>query len=998
VRKLIEESLDKEPERIASDLAKVVRGGVFADILHRAAYSTDASIYRIVPSCVVAPHDSGDIAAVVKYAGAKNIPVVARGAGTGLAGESLCTGIVFDMTRYMNKIIDVRDAGKTVVCEPGVVLDDLNKCLTEYRRKIGPDPSSANRAVIGGCVANNSTGAHSLEYGYIADYVESIEAVLIDGSVVEFKNDFDPEQAPDDRVASIARECLSVLSDKEEIISKALPKTRRNRSGYNIAGICHNGRIDLARLLTGSEGTLAIFTKITLRTVELPAAKGLLQLEFDCLEKMAQAVPIIVDNGASACELMDKTLIDMAFEALPEYRDVLPAGAAAVLLVEHTGQTKEQVKEKIEKTDSAVGKITSGRSIFLEPKVQERLWKSRKDAGPLVHRKRGNKHPTEFMEDTSVENTRLGEYISGLQEIGKRYDITMSFYGHAGDGLLHVRPCLDLSDPADVKKMRAIANDVFSLAWSLGGTISGEHADGLVRAPFIRQQYGDEYYELLCKIKNIFDPNGLMNPGKIINPDTDVMVKNLRAEYKILPERVKTDLLFGEGELAVEIEQCYGCGLCRSCEPDLRMCPVFRALGEELAGPRAKANILHFWATGQLDEKDFESPQFRIFLDLCVNCKACLTQCPSAVDVSELIIAARTQYIKRRGLRRAEMVLSHNRYLSKLGSVFSPASNFVIRLPLFKWLLEKFTGVDKRRSIPKFRHRSFIKAGRKYLAAREPIENPIDKVAYFVDTYANYNDHELGFAVLDVLRANDIEVILPKQLPAPLPAIVYGNVKRARKDLAYSVKHLAKAVREGYKIACSEPSAVLCFKQELRHFVAGDDAKLVSENTYELMNYLYSLYTEGKLKPAGNGKTFMSLRGLRSRPWQSQSQEQERLLRRPDEIGTPRNDTMPEFAYHLPCHLCAVGDELASIKLLQELCGVKVIDLKAGCCGLAGTFGMQKKNYELSSQISANLKQSLEKSPIKNVLTECSTCKMQIEHISDCMATHPIKILAATYS
>jgi len=960
VPKLIEEPMNEGPEQIASDLAKVVRGDVFADILHRAAYSTDASIYRIVPACVVAPQDSGDVAAVIKYAGAKGIPVAARGAGSGLAGESLCSGIVFDMTRYMNKIIDVRDKGRTVVCEPGVVLDDLNNCLAKFGRKIGPDPSSANRAVVGGCVANNSTGAHSLEYGFIADYVESLEAVLADGSVVEFKNDFNPEQAQDNKVARIARQCLSVLSDKEAVINKALPKSRRNRSGYNIAGICHNGRIDLARLLAGSEGTLAIFTKITLRTVAVPAAKGLLQLEFDCLEKMAQAVPTVVDNDASVCELMDKTLIDMAFEALPEYRDVLPAGAAAVLLVEHTGQTQEQVKEKIEKTDSAVGAIASGRSIIVEQKAQERLWKSRNDAGPLVYRKRSNKHPAEFMEDVSVDYNRLGEYIVGLKEIGKRYDVTMSFYGHAGDGLLHVRPYMDLSDPADVAKMRSMANDVFSLAWSLGGTISGEHAEGLVRAAFVRQQYGDEYYELLCKIKNIFDPNGLMNPGKKINSDADIMVKNLRAEYKVLPERLKTDLLFEEGELAAEIEQCYGCGLCRSCEPDLRMCPVFRAMGEELGSARAKANILHFWATGQLDEQDFESPEFRKFLDLCVNCKACLLECPSGADVSKLMIAARAWYVKRRGLRRAEMVLSHNRYLSISGSVFSPVSNLVMRLPVFRWLLEKFTGIDKRRSMPDFRHGPFLKAGRKYLAACKPIEKPIDKVAYFVDTYANYNDHELGFAVLDVLRTNGIEVVLPKQLPAPLPAIVYGDVKTARKDLAYSIKHLAQAVREGYKIICSEPSAALCLKQELRHFVAGSDAELVSENTYELMDYLLGLFTQNKLK-------------------------------------APTKSITEYFVYHLPCHLCAVGDETASIRLLNELCGVKVVDLKAGCCGLAGTFGMQKKNYDLSSKISESLKNALEAAPTKNVLTECAACKMQIEHISGCVVRHPIKIIAGSY-
>jgi len=951
--------MDERAEDVAGDLAKVVRGDVFTDILHRAAYASDASIYQIIPGCVVAPRDAADVAAVVKYACARGIAVAARGAGSGVAGESLCSGIVFDMRRYMNKIISVEDGGAIAVCEPGVVLDDLNNCLSDYGRKIGPDPSSSNRATVGGCVANNATGAHSLEYGYIGDYVESVEAVLADGSVVEFKNDFDPAGEEDEKLASIAKGCKSILSGKEAVIAKALPETKRNRSGYAIAGICHNGKIDLARLLAGSEGTLCVFTRIALRSVAVCAAKALLQLEFDSFEKMARAVPIIVDSGASACELMDKTLIDMAIEALPEYQDILP-GAAAILLVEHTGETAEQVREKIETTDSKVGKLACGRRIVFEPGQQKRLWKSRKDAAALLDRKKGGKHPVPFVEDVSVGNRRLAEYISGLEEIKRRYDIAMSFYGHAGDGELHIRPYLDLSDPAEVEKMQSIANDVFELAWSLGGTISGEHADGLVRAAFLRRQYGDEFYELLRAIKNVFDPNGLMNPGKIISDDTDVMVKHLRAEHKWVPERLKTDLYFGKDELRSELEQCSGCGVCLSRESDLRMCPVFRAVGEELGSSRAKANILRLWATGQLEKKDFESPEFGKFLDLCINCKACSVECPAGVDVSRLMAAARAEYARRRGLRRAELALSHNRYLSMLGSLFSPISNFFMRLSIFKWFLERISGIDRRRNMPSFAGRSFLRAGRKYLTACEAIESPVDRVAYFVDTYANYNDHELGFAVLEVLRHNDIDVILPKQRPVPLPAIVYGNVKRARRDLAYSVKHLAKAVQDGYKIVCSEPSAALCLKQELRYFVAGEDAKLVSENTYELMSYLLDLSKQNKLKPA-------------------------------------KNPVAGSFVYHQPCHLAAVGDRQTSVKLLKELCGIEVAELNAGCCGLAGTFGFNKKNYELSSQIAARLKEALEKSPIKNVLTECAACKMQIEHISGATVLHPIKVLAEAY-
>jgi len=957
------EVTDRNPERIAADLAREVKGDVFADILHRAAYSSDASIYRIVPACVVAPRDAGDVAFIVRYADEKNLAVAARGAGSGVAGESLCSGIVLDMTRYMNRIISISNDAGSVICEPGVVLDELNNRLAAYGRKIGPDPSTGNRAVIGGCVANNATGAHSLQYGYMGDWVEGIEAVLADGSIVELKNRVDPAATKNQKVAAIAKQCMNLLSGRQDVINSSLPKTKRNRSGYMIAGVCHDGKVDLARLMGGSEGTLAIFTKITLRTVALPKVKGLVQLEFDGLEKMARAVPIIVGTGASACELMDRGLMDMAIEHLPKYRDILPADAVAVLLVEHIGDSTQEVKRKIDATTSVVGDIAKGRMFVSDPEAQKRLWKMRKDAVPLLDRKKGRKRPIPFIEDASVENDKLDRYIAGLKEIAGRYDIAMSFYGHAGDGELHVRPYLDLGEPDDVEKMQKIANDVFTLVWSLGGSISGEHADGLVRAAFIRRQYGDEFYNLLCRIKNIFDPKGTLNPGKIINDNPDVMITNLKAASRMLPGRNfdKTGLVFAGDEIALELEQCNGCGVCRGRESDLRMCPVFRAAGEELQSSRAKAAILRFWATGQMEDDDFESPQFRKFLDLCVNCKACAIECPSGVDISKVIAAARAEYVRRRGLRRAEWVLGRNRYLSRLGSIFAPIANFVTGLALTKWFVEQSAGLDRRRRMPRFAFGSFLAAGRKYLQVLEPVARPIDKVAYFVDTYANFNDHELGYAVLDVLTANDIEVILPKQRPAPLPAIVYGDVKTARRDLSYSVKFLAKAVRDGYKIICSEPSAALCLKQELRHYVVGENARVVSENTYELMEYLLLLDKQGKLKKCTGKIT-------------------------------------GNYAYHTPCHLFAIGAYGATIELLDKLCGIKVVDLKAGCCGLAGTFGMQKKNYELSEQIAKSLKDALDKSPMPYILTECAACGMQIEHISNKIVRHPIKLLAECYS
>jgi Fe-S oxidoreductase len=518
---------------------------------------------------------------------------------------------------------------------------------------------------------------------------------------------------------------------------------------------------------------------------------------------------------------------------------------------------------------------------------------------------------------------------------------------------------------------------VFTLAWSLGGTISGEHAVGLVRAAFLRRQYGDAFYDLLCKIKKIFDPDGLLNPGKIISDEADVMTKNLKARHQISPTRsfAESGVIFTGDEISLELEQCNGCGVCRSKEERFRMCPVFRAAGEELASSRAKMNVLRFWATGQMEEADFDSPEFRKFLDLCINCRACSIECPSGVDVSKIMAAARAEYVRRKGLRLSERLLAKNRYLSLLGSIFAPISNFVMRLEITRKFLEKTIGLDRRRRIPRFAFGPFVAEGNAYLLTCRPSEMPIDKVAYFVDSYVNYNDHELGFAVIDVLRHHEIEVILPRQRPAPLPAIVYGDVQTAKKDLSYSVRYLARAARDGYKIICSEPSAAMCLKHELRHYVDNEDARLVSANTYELMEYLRDLSHQDHLKKAPG-----FILGVNPQ----------------HKVGGSRSDEN-RYVYHMPCHLFAMNLYGASIEVLKQIAGLDVVDLKAGCCGLAGTFGMQKKNYELSEAIAKSLKDALDKTPAKYVLTECAACGLQIEHLSGKPTIHPIKILAQAY-
>jgi len=427
-----------------------------------------------------------------------------------------------------------------------------------------------------------------------------------------------------------------------------------------------------------------------------------------------------------------------------------------------------------------------------------------------------------------------------------------------------------------------------------------------------------------------------------------------------MPERLQSSLWFAEDELAHEILQCNGCGVCRTHSEALRMCPVFRALGDELATPRAKVTILDYLATGQADEKVFESSEFRRLLDLCVNCKACRLQCPSGVDVSKLMTAARTVHVRRNRLRRTEWALSNNRWLSRMGAALSPVSNLIAHRSAFAWLIEKMMGLDRHRAIPGFDRGAFLPAGRAYLEDSEPVVDPIDRVCYFTDTYVNYHDHELGFDVLDVLRSNGVEVVLPDQRPVPLPAICYGGVKRARRDLAAVIDGLLPWIQEGYKVVCSEPSAALVLQQELRHFAEGAAVSAVSENTYELMNYLRHLHQQGRLRPC------------------------------PDPI--PQT-----YAYHAPCHLGGAAGA-ASAALLPSLCQAQVHELNAGCCGLSGTFGLQKKNYDLSLAMGEGLKEALIRAETNEVLTECAACKMQIEHLCpDCRVFHPVSVLARAY-
>lgn len=969
------------PSGIADQLRPAIDGEVLGDDLNRVLYATDASIYQVMPLCVVVPRHLRDVVTTVNYARQNALPIAPRGAGSGLAGESLCAGIILDFSRHMDRVLQVDLHQRRARCEPGVVLERLNTRLSSAGLWVGPDPASANRATLGGMLGNNSTGAHSLRYGYPDQYVHQLQVVLASGQVVNLSPG-KSGQAPAGPAGDLTRQIEALVAEYRLHIQRCMPRSQRNRSGYALDKVVSDGRTHLGALLCGSEGTLGIVTECVIGLCPRPKHQGLLQLHFDSLIRMAEAVPRIVALAPATCDVMDGVLLGLARQAYPEYGDVLPADVAASLLIEVAEDTAEEVADKIAAIRAAVDSAL-GQQVCLDRQHQERVWAARKAAVPLLFRRPGRRQPIPFIEDIAVPVDRLAEYLARLDELLKRHGVPVAYYAHAGHGEIHTRPYLDLHEQSEVATMQRVATETCRLAWELGGTISGEHGEGLVRVQFVKEQYG-ELYPAMRRVKEIFDPHNLLNPGKIINDDTEVMTRNLRFQLHTRPERLAAKLLhWREGELIGQAELCNGNGHCRSLEAAVTMCPIFRVVREEAASPRAHANLMRAFLVGVLDEQVRFREEFKRMADYCVNCKMCHLECPSGVNIPKLMLEAKAQYVRARGLTRSEYLLTRSELVSRLNSRLAPVVNALLAADWFRGALERLTGIDRRRQMPRFAfgsgHSRLLRRLRRRddWPTRQPIlmpdldrlsrrkessasGRPIDRVAYFLDLFANYNDHHLADAALDVLLHNQVEVILPAQKGCGMPAISYGELEYGRRSLGYNVEQLADVVRRGYKIVCSEPTAALTLKEEYLDVQPSADAELVAENTFELCDYLWRLHQEGKL----------------------------------------RTDFQPvevTFGYHAPCHLKALGVGFPGESLVRLVPGATVVHIDQGCCGMAGTFGFQRKNFELSMQAGSRLFEALSAGGIELGLSECSTCKIQMEQGAGKQTVHPIKVLAEAY-
>jgi FAD/FMN-containing dehydrogenase/Fe-S oxidoreductase len=976
--------MDQERERIQDDLRGLVKGDVRCDDVFLQLYASDASIYEIKPLAVIRPRTLADVVASVEYAAENHLPIHPRGAGTGLAGESLGNGLVLDFSRYMRRLLDT--SSDSVRIQPGIVHAHLNELLRPLGRQFGPDPAMTSVTTMGSVIAIDGGGSHWLKYGSARNHVLSLQIVLADGQVLEVgREPLDERRAEaESRRGQLVNPLVDLLGRERQLIRDRQPQSLVNRCGYHLVDVLTDRHLDLARLLTGSEGTLALITEATVATQALPKHRGVALLLFDRLESAAKAVMEVLPLDPSACDLMDRRHLSLAREGTVQYDLLIPPETEGALLVEFEGDTLAAVRDRLAQVVDRVRR--KKRLAFHAVQAQDReevdlYWRLARKVVPTLHRLKGSTRPLPFIEDLAVPPKALADFLVRMQNVLKQHQVIASLFGHAGHGQLHLRPFLDLSDPADVTRMAQVASDLYDEVLALGGTISGEHADGLSRTSYIRRQYGP-LADVFREVKRIFDPDNIFNPGKIVSDEPDLLTRNLRhltcspstngetpaveGEPAAAPAPARSapaqtwQLNWSPEAIAQTARDCNGCGACRSQLLDVRMCPIFRFAPAEESSPRAKANLMRSILTGELAPATLTSDQFKAVTDLCVNCHMCRLECPAAVDIPKLMMEGKGSFVQTNGLSTSDWLMSRVDRLSWLGSLFAPLSNWAIANGPARWLMEKLLGIARGRKLPRFSARSFLRVASRRRLTR-PTRRNVTKVLYFVDTYANYHDPQLAEALIRVLDHNAVAVYVhPGQQSSGMPMISLGALAAARKIASHNVPLLAEAVRLGYHIVATEPSAALALSHEYPVLLDDDDARLVAANTSEACAFLWKLHQAGKLQ--------LDLR--------------------------PINATL---GYHMPCHVKALQVGSPGENLLRLIPGLIVNRTENGCSGMAGTFGLKRENYRASLRAGRGLIMSLRNRRLQAGTTECSACRIQMEQGTGKPTIHPVKLLALAY-
>ena len=993
-----------DQKQIADDLRGEFRGRLHFDRFTLGLYATDASAFQINPLAVAVPEDAKSVAALVRYCHSHNIPVIPRGAGTGLSGESLGPAVVLDLSVHFRRLLHIDT--DTVTVQPGVILHQLNAELAKIGRRFAPNPASATTCTIGGMIATNASGNNAFHHGYTRDYVAGLGVVWDSGDVDCIGHGGELAGEEPDRTRNIRESVVELLNKNAERIAITRTRTPFDRCGYQLHGVLTPDGVDLAKLLVGSEGTLAIITEATLRTSPVAGGTCLTLLGFPTLDAAVRAGLSLRQHGPVACDLLDRRLLSVT-------RTVgLPTVGAALVVV------FEDVTER-EATERAWGAVEALRRehilrVLAEPTCQlesvAHIRGIREAAVSGLYSVSGPR-PVPFIEDVGVPADSLPEFLTRVQDILKRFEISGTFLIHALTGQVHTRPLLDLNDPADRAKLWPLAEAVHGLTLSLGGTVSTQHGTGIARTPWVDRQYG-ALMPVFRELKRIFDPKGMLNPGKIIGPDPSREAWPLRTGVRSQESGVRSQesgvrsqesvakhpdegsrqesvglpdsslpipLLVWSSTPNEEINRCNGCGDCRTRTTPERMCPTFRATGEEAATPRGMAKMLRV-----LTDPEAATPEeVQAVAELCINCKMCRDECDARVNIPKLMLEAKARHHLEHGLDRADWLLARAESLAAMGSNFAPLVNILLARRPVRWLMEKVFGISRHRRLPAFTLRNFFRRARgagltrrvqvpSTKNQRSPLTTDLElgtsetwnsthRVALFVDVFAAYNDPLIGMAAVAVLQHNGIEVYVPpRQVGSGAAPLAKGDLDAARDAALRNVRVFADLTREGYRIVCLEPTAALMLAQDYLDILPDPDVGAVAAQTVELTTYLGELHARGKLR-----KDFRKLDAT--------------------------------LGHHIPCHMKALRGPTNSSALLSLIPGLRVHTIDAGCSGMGGTWGLKAANYATSLAAGAGMFAELNRPRVLFGSTECSACRIQMEEGSGKRTLHPVQYLAYAY-
>ena len=953
------------------DLAASIAGEVRFDRLSRALYSTDASVYQIDPVGVVVPRTRDDVVRTVRIAAQHGTTITARGGGTSQAGQAIGSGLVLDTSKYLNRILEVNVAERWARVEPGVVLDDLNAHLRPHGLRFAPDLSSASRATVGGMMANNSSGARSIVYGKTIDHVIEQHVVLADGGIAHFRALSDTEVAAaregDTIEARAYRTIPKIASTHADEIHRRFPKVLRRVGGYNLDEFVEGRNpINLTKIMVGSEGTLGIVVEARIGLVPLPIARAVLAVEFENLSDALAATPAILVHRPSAVEIMDGFILGHTREIAvldATRRTIFSDHGGALLCIEFAGDRADDLPPRIDAVErDLAGQFRCRPTRALDPAAQLRIWSLREAALGLSTAMKGDAKSLSFVEDTAVPPERLRDYIDRFLQIVRRHGTNAGIYAHASVGCLHVRPVVNLKTAEGVRRFEAIANEVSDLVLEFGGALSGEHGDGIVRGPFTQKMFGPVLYQAFREVKQTFDPKGLFNPGKII--DSPPLTSNLRYTPAYhTPEPVAWFDYDAHGGMGRAVEMCSGVGACRK-KLEGTMCPSFRATLEETHSTRGRANALRLAMTGQLGDAGLADAAVLDALDLCLECRACKTECPTGVDMARFKAEFLADYWKRHGVSRRAQALGHARSSAEWGSRFAPLSNVLAGSAPGRWVAEQMLGIDRRRTMPEWTRETLTKRAtrrRAIPAARSVAATPSARVILFADTFTQFADPDIGIAALDVLDAAGLSARLVPHACCGRPLISQGLLPAAR-DLAESqVRHLYEHAQRGEPIVFLEPSCLSAVREDTPALLRGEvqeKARVIAKASV--------LFEEFLERECAAGRATLPLRAGPS-----------------------------TVLLHAHCHQRAMGLATPARALLGRIPGVTVTDLDAGCCGMAGSFGYMREHYDVSRAIGElKLLPAARALPAGGVLAAAGTsCRHQVAHFTGVRAAHPAVIL-----